>query len=378
VFLIFLIIPSNLIQGGTRQLIINENEMGWHLDRIDITGAWKITTGSPDIIVAVIDSGIDFSHPELVHAQWINTDEKPDNDIDDDHNGYVDDRFGWDFVKNDSVPGPDGFQLINGHATFVAGMLCAEMDGKGVVGVAPDVTVMNVQIWDNNLYGESAKLALAIRYAVDNGADVINFSLDRFTNMSALQEAVKYAYQNNVIMVGATGGYHPMDGGGREEIAFPAAYDEVIVVGATDYSDELADYNNWGEKLEIMAPGGDYGDDMTLWLNSTWTPSGYSQLVGTSHAVPQITGVVALMKSLNSSITLEQAREFLHTTARDLGAPGRDIYYGYGMVNATAAIMEAAKIAEPRKTEISLVSLFFALIANLIAYQIFRKKLKRA
>ncbi|MHA2358006.1 MAG: S8 family serine peptidase, partial [Candidatus Heimdallarchaeaceae archaeon] len=266
---------SNLTKSS-KFLIIDELEMGWHLDRINIRGAWEITTGSPDIIVAVIDSGVDFSHPELAHAQWVNEDEKADNGEDDDGNGYVDDRYGWDFYRNDSVPGPDGFQLINGHATFVAGMLAAKMDGNGVVGVAPDVTMMNIQIWDHNLAGDSDKLGRAIRYAVDNGADVINFSLDKFSNTTELREGIRYAYENNVIMVGASGGYLPQDGGGREEIGYPAAYDEVIVVGDTDFFDNLADYNNWGEKLEIMAPGGHFADSVSVWLNSTWTPSGYS------------------------------------------------------------------------------------------------------
>ncbi len=373
VFILLIPTVSSKFASNTKTLTVDDSEMGWYLDRINIKGAWEITTGSPEIVVAVIDAGIDFSNPELTHCQWINEDEKADNGKDDDHNGYIDDRYGWDFVYGDNVPGPDGDVQINGHATFVAGILAAEMDGAGMVGVAPDVTLMNVQVWDYNLYGLSGKLAEAIRYAVDNGADVINFSLDKFYNITDLQDTIKYAYDHNVIMIGASGGNL---GGGLNEIAFPGAYDEVIVVGATDYADQLADYNNYGEKLELVAPGGDFDDSTSYWLYSTWYPCCYYYKVGTSFAVPQVTGIVALMKSLNRSITLEKTREILHNTAIDLGTPGKDIYYGYGMVNATAAIQEAEKISEPLKTNYSFLPIIVVLLTSVLISQIHRKKFK--
>lgn len=383
IFLMNLIIISTFmvnLSHNTKSLILDKDEMGWHLDRINMAGAWEITTGMPDIIVAIIDSGIDFSHPELSDAQWINKDEKPDNEKDDDKNGYVDDRFGWDFLDNDNIPGPSESEFIHGHGTFVAGILAAKMDGKGVVGVAPDVKIMDLKILNTYLGGSSADLADAIRYAVDNDAEVINFNLELFENTTELQEAIKYAYEHNVIMVGDTGGfgYRNRRIPATEEITSPAVFEEVIVVSSTDYYDEFPDYCNWGEGVELTAPSVDFDDDLQFWINSTWTPSGYSQLPGLAN-VPQVAGIVALMKSLNKSITLEQVRDILHTTAYDIGIPGRDIYFGYGMLNATAAILEAEKIAEPRRIdyELSFVLLTFV-VGSLLIRLTTKKKEKRA
>ena len=379
-FIVFIILVCSFfniteISLGKNDLIINDNEMEWHLDRISIRGAWEITIGSPDIIVAVIDSGIDFSHPELIDAQWINKDEKPDNGKDDDNNGYIDDRYGYDFYYDDNVPGPDGTILIHGHATYIAGILAAKMDGEGVVGVAPHVKMMNLQIMDKFLFGTSANLAKAIHYAVDNGADVLNFNLELYENTTELQEAIQYAYEHNIIMIAETGGfgYRNRRVPPCEHIEIPGAYEHVIVVVPTDFGDEIADCSNWGEGIEIAAPGGDLNDDFEDWITSTYTSSTYGELQGIAQ-IPQVSGIIALMKSLNKSITLEQVREILHSTAIDLGDPGLDIYYGYGMLNATAAILEAAKIAEPRRTGNSLIPVIIPLILGVIVLSLKKKR----
>ncbi len=374
--LIFTITISFIFVGGLSEgtsLILDSNEMCWILDRINIIDAWEITTGDPDIVVAVIDSGIDFSHSDLIDNQWINKDEKPDNGKDDDNNGYIDDRFGWDFYYDDNEPGPEGMELYHGHGTFVAGIIAASMNGYGVVGVSPNVKVMNLRALDKFLGHSSYNLSKAVNYAVDNGADVINFCIDGADAVAELNASIEYAYDNNVIMVGSVGGFGWTNRRiwPREFIEFPAAYDEVICVSATDYYDGYANYSNWGYGIDVSAPGGELADPMIYYPNSTWHPVGYSQLYGISH-VPQVAGVVALMKSLNRSITLEQAKEFLTTTAVDIGDPGYDEYFGHGMINATAAVLEAAKIAE---TSFIFVSLVAPLLIGLIVFK--RRQLKK-
>ncbi|MEE9410938.1 MAG: S8 family serine peptidase, partial [Candidatus Heimdallarchaeota archaeon] len=153
-------------------------DIGWHLDQINITGAWDITVGSKDIVIAVIDSGIDFSHPELNNS-WINVNELPADGIDDDANGYIDDTHGWDFVTNDSEPGPQAVDPIHWHATFITGIINAQLDNFGIAGAAPNVTVMDLRVLNaTNYQGTTLEgLGDAIRYAVDNGADVMNLSI---------------------------------------------------------------------------------------------------------------------------------------------------------------------------------------------------------
>ncbi len=340
-----LIFISGFVESNS--LILNPDEMCWILDRISVQGAWEITTGSPDIVVAVIDSGIDFSHPDLVDNQWINKDEKADNGKDDDNNGYIDDRFGWDFYYADNTPGPEALELYHGHGTFVAGVIAANMDGYGIVGVSPNVKVMNLRALDKFLGHSSYNLSEAIFYAVDNGADVISFCIDGADPVAELNSSIEYAYDHNVIMVGSVGGFGWTNRRiwPREFIEYPAAYDEVICVSPSDYSDGYANYSNWGDGIDVSAPSGELADPMIYYPNSTWHPVGYTQLYGIAH-VPQVAGVVALMKSLNRSITLEQAKDFFISTAVDIGDPGYDDYFGYGMINATAVILEAQKIAE--------------------------------
>ena len=165
---------------------VSSTEMGWYLNQINITNAWDFTTGSEEIVVAVVDSGIDFSHPEITNAQWINNDEIPDNGIDDDKNGFIDDVSGWDFVSNDNNPGPEPDDSIHYHATFISGIIAGSHNEEGIAGIAPNVKIMDLRILNANNYQATAAFGGALYYAVDNGADVINLSLQYYGNSTFL------------------------------------------------------------------------------------------------------------------------------------------------------------------------------------------------
>ncbi|MCE7741746.1 MAG: S8 family serine peptidase [Candidatus Heimdallarchaeota archaeon] len=311
-------------------------ENSFHHSHIQSTGAWEITQGSKEITVAIIDSGIDFGHPDINGSAWINTGEVFNNSIDDDGNGYVDDIYGWDFVSNDSIPGPEIDDPIHWHATFIAGIIAAPKDDLGIVGVAPNVTVMDLRILLSNNYNGVTyeEFGDAIRYAVDNGADVINLSLHYYADSTDYYDDILYAISQNVPVVSVTGNTDlPL--GGQEYPSYPGAYDEVISVGATNINKLKADYSNYGSWTDIVAP---VGDENSVNIRSCAPPDQYWTGWGTSFAAPQVAAVIALMRSLNHSLTVDEIKHILYESATDLGDPGKDIYFGHGLLNASKAV----------------------------------------
>jgi subtilisin family serine protease len=330
---------NNINHKITKNNYTGYSDIGWHLHQINITGAWDLSAGSPEITIAVIDSGIDFNHSEVL-KEWINVDEFPADGIDDDLNGYIDDVRGWDFVNNDSEPRHTIADPVHWHATFIAGIIIAPLDDYGVVGVAPNVTVMNIRVLDSgNMQGTTdGELGDAIKYAVDNGADVINLSLQYYYPNSTYLDDIQYAISKNVSVVSVTGNTWT---GGIDFQSFPGGFDEVISVGATNSFYQKAFYSNFGSPwTELMAPVGD--GEGGLIINSTFPPPSipYGNAIGTSFAAPQVAAVIALMKSVNYTIPVAEIRSILQTTAIDLGTPGLDPFFGYGLINATAAVLE--------------------------------------
>lgn len=353
------------------------NDVGWHLPQISIYGAWEKTYGNESLTIAVIDSGIDFSHPQLVGKSWNNTDEITSNGIDDDNNGFIDDVAGWDFVSNDSIPGPDVGDPIHWHATFIAGILAAPLDGLGVAGVAPNVTIMDVRVLNSSSFAATSLVGFgdAIRYAVENGADIINLSLHYYNASEDYHDDILYAISQNIPVVSVTGNTPLSYGGGRYYQSYPGGYAEVITVGATNFYKEKADYSNFGPWTELVAP---VGDEVGINIQSTYPPDTYSTYWGTSFACPQVAGVIALMRSINYTMSVDEIREILHETADDLGTKGKDDFFGYGMVNATAAVLETyyRVFGYPTtKTSAPYVLLSFAVLI-LVALPITAKKFK--
>ena len=290
----------------------------WGLAKIGAPQAWDISTGT-GVVVAVVDSGVDFSHPDLAASQWTNTDEIPGNHIDDDRNGYVDDVHGWDFISSDNDPS----DVVEGHGTHVSGTIAASANnGQGIVGVAFNAHVMAVRALDINGEGTSESLSKSIIYATNNGADVINASWGGSGGTdSAIASAVSYALAHGVVFVAAAGN----DGNGVP-VEFPANLPGVIAVAATDRNDAIANFSNTGNALSLAAPGVD--------ILSCFPGADYQSLDGTSMATPHVSGVVALLLSYWPQYTVAQVKSALTQNTDDLGAHGFDTTFGYGRLNA--------------------------------------------
>ena len=308
-----------------------QKPVSWGLTRIAAPEAWTVSPGRDDVVVAVIDSGIDSSIPQLQGSMWRNPGEIANNGIDDDRNGFIDDVHGWDFRDNDnsSLTGSP----LHGHGTFVASIIAAQPGELPIVGVAPGVRLMDVRFLDSSNSFRSRDwdtFARAIDYAVDNGADIINLSI--YANgrpPSSLETALDRARQRGVIVVGITGNR------GGTEVMYPGRYDSILAISATTSSDLLASFSNQGPGVAFCAPG----DDVTA-ITKGGRASTQS---GTSFAAPHVTGVLALILSVAPNLTPDEAIRILADTAIDLGARGMDTQYGQGLIDALAAVLRASR-----------------------------------
>ena len=312
----------------------------WHLfnvgqasglanEDITVPEAWFVRTGSPDVVVAVIDEGIQLDHPDLVNNLWTNPGEVPGNGLDDDANGYVDDVHGYNFSSDTSLVFADpDFS----HGTHVAGIIGAEgNNGIGIAGVSWDVQLMSLDVLGpGDRAGQFSTVWEAVYYAADNGADVINMSLGADLNMTLSQfkrqnplvfnegfNALSYAVEKGVSVVIAAGNdSNSFDTGW---ISMPAIYSDVIPgvisVASVGNTGELASYSNYGSKVTIAAPGGDFGEGSESLILSSYPYDDYQFLAGTSMAAPVVTGAVALVKAENPSLTPQQIQSLLEETA---------------------------------------------------------------
>ncbi|RME85318.1 MAG: hypothetical protein D6775_03115 [Caldilineae bacterium] len=293
---------------------------GGYLNRMHMSQAWDITTGRSEIVVAVIDSGIDLDHEDLAGALWQNNDEIPANGLDDDQNGFVDDIYGWNFAGNDA-----NVDDWLGHGSHVAGIIAARMNnGLGIAGIAPKTRVMAVGIFAPPGFGTFADLVKALLYATDNGASIINLSLGGTAYSRGEEMAVEYAVRHGVTVIAAAGN------NGENVYHWPAAHPSAIAVGAVTAQDAPAWFTNTGDFVDLVAPG------VNIW--SLRFGGGYTTKSGTSMATPHVSGLAALILSRNPTLSPAEIRTILETTATDLGPIGRDDLFGYGRIDARAAL----------------------------------------
>lgn len=277
----------------------------WNMRLIGAPQAWDITTGTSAITVAIIDTGVDLDHPEF--------------------SGRI--VQGWDFVNNDPYPDDDHW-----HGTHVAGIAGAQgNNNQGIAGVAWNVKIMPLKVLDSQGHGYDYSVASAIVHAAYNGAKILNMSLGGEYSSQVLAEAVDYAYRKGCILVAAAGN------GGVNKVLYPAAYTQVIAVSAVNYYSYVTSYSNRGPEIEVAAPGGDK-DGYVL---STVPDKNYGYGIGTSMAAPHVAGLAALIWSVNPSLTAAQVRYCITSTAVDLGPPGHDPDYGYGVIDVKEAVKEA-------------------------------------
>ncbi len=308
-------------------------ESQWNMDMVQAPFAWDMTQGSVDAIVAVIDTGVDLSHPDLQGNLWQNFGEIADNGFDDDGNGYVDDRWGWDVYNDDPLPQDD-----HGHGTHVAGIVGAVgNNGEGVAGTMWRCSIMAVKVLDRNGDGTYAGVADGVRYAVGNGARIVNMSLAGSSYSQLLQDTIREMYtQYDVLFVAAAGNCGAGGWGcdGVNPIMYPAAMEHVVSVGATDSSDRRAYTSEHNEFVDLAAPG--------VYIYSTRIGGGYTRMTGTSMASPHVAGLAGLVKTVRPAWSSDQVEAHLKATADKIGTDpymdGRNDYYGYGRVNAAAAV----------------------------------------
>jgi subtilisin family serine protease len=256
------------ITSTVRAAIPNDVFWGdqWYLNRIEAPDAWGISTGDSDLIIAVLDTGVDLDHPDLVNNLWTNKLEVAQNGKDDDGNGFVDDIHGWDFVDDDAVPEPEAAAATvdtspMSHGTLIAGLIGAEANNElGYAGLLWQTDIMAVRVLNENGVGDEEATAEAIDYAVANGARVINMSFAGTSSGSRLRTAVRRAYDAGVVIVAALG-----NDGTNLDITpvYPACFrsevdDWVLGVGATGWQDEETEFTNYGATCaDLSAPGVD-------------------------------------------------------------------------------------------------------------------------
>jgi subtilisin family serine protease len=272
-----------------------------------IDTAWRQTIGA-DTTVAIIDSGIDLGHPDLAPNLWTNPGEIAANGVDDDGNGYVDDVHGYDFVDNDGTP-----QDANGHGTHVAGIVGARGgNGIGGAGVAWRARLMAIRVLDGQARGTTAAVAAGIRYAVDNGARIVNLSLAGPTSTSDLEDAVRYARARGVLIVVAVGN----DGADlTSSPTYPAAYgeDNVLGIAATTSDGGLSSVSDYGPGADVAAPGEQ--------ILSTALGGGYEWRTGTSMAAPEVAGALVLLAAARPDLDGNRLRDALLAGVRHTGLP---------------------------------------------------------
>jgi type VII secretion-associated serine protease mycosin len=279
----------------------NDEHIGqqWALETIHAFDAWDITTGS-DIVVAVVDTGVTTNHPDL--------------------EGKI--LPGYNALLENSASADN-----NGHGTAIAGLIAARTNNQmGVAGVCWGCMILPVKVLNDQGAGDDATLARGIRWATDHGAHIINLSLGGAENSQALRDAVEYAYQQGVLLIAASGNEQRLG----NFTNYPAAYPQVVAVGATTNADKLAGFSNTGEHIDLVAPG------VALW--TTTLDGSFGPPNGTSFSSPFVSGVAALVKSIRPDLSHADVACILKASADDLGPVGKDTEYGWGRLHARRAL----------------------------------------
>ncbi|MFH1415531.1 MAG: S8 family serine peptidase [Elusimicrobiota bacterium] len=303
----------------------------WALEKVNAPEAWELATGG-ETVVAVLDTGIDLDHPELVSNMWVNP--SPDTVCDTyfDSWGYTYsikyDTNGWNFVGDNNDPDDDNVSS-GGHGTHCAGIIAARANTSTytIVGMSWFNKLMAVKTLNNIGWGTDWDIIYGIVYAADRGADVISMSFGGTDSSQAEEDAVNYAYEKGCVLVAASGN------DGSRSVDFPAAYNNVIAVGASSSSDTVSDFSNYGTAMDLVAPG------ETIY--STYI-GGYGNLTGTSMACPLVAGLASLVISYweghnNAVWTPQQVRNIMTSNCDDINSTaylGWDKYAGYGRMNA--------------------------------------------
>ena len=348
-------------------------DIAWGVTKIGAPSAWAAGLRGQNVLVAILDSGVRYTHDDLRNNMWFNDDEIPSNGVDDDGNGYIDDYYGYDFINDDGDPMDD--MPVFYHGTHCAGIVAGTGASGTQTGVAPRAKIMAVKVIAASGTGNAAALALGLQYAAENYADVISLSMG-FRNPDDLVKNFARPLMEDLLLLGIPAAVAAGNEGGvypaPHDISSPAdcpspwqrpgedsARTAAIAVGATDQYDRIAASSSYGPtewntdryndypyppglmKPDVAAPG--------VSINSTWggSDNGYWRSSGTSMAAPHVAGALALMLSKNPLATPELLDSLLQTTALDRGRPGKDSLYGSGRIRANVAVSRVPAPTEP-------------------------------
>ncbi|WP_010676957.1 S8 family serine peptidase [Bacillus timonensis] len=279
-------------------LSIHQQNADWGIETVRTPSAWKANYSGKGVKIAIIDTGIDLEHQDLKLAG------------------------GASFVSY-----TDSFHDDEGHGTHVAGIIGAQNNSIGSIGIAYNSSLFAVKVLDSNGDGYLSDIIEGIDWAISNKMDIINLSLGSDTHSPALKTAVDKAYQQNILVVasaGNSGAFETID-----TIGYPAKYDSTIAVGAVGPNLQYANFSSSGPSLEVVAPG--------VNIISTYAGNTYAKLSGTSMAAPYVSGNLALLKQAHPDMSPQQLRTLLHLNVKDLGLFGRDRFYGYGLIQSSSS-----------------------------------------
>lgn len=330
----------------------------WYLSRIQAPLAWEKVNKSPSITIAVVDSGIDIDHPDLKDNIWLNEKELANNGLDDDHNGFIDDLHGWDFVANNPDPRPkfeaDWTESGLSHGTIIAGIIAAVGNNReGVSGISWQTKIMPLRALNDQGEGRISNVIRAIDYAVNNGADIINLSFVGSNYNEALQESIQRAYDAGVIVVAAAGNEQAEAQGSNTDMdpIYPACYQgkngENIILGvaASDALDQKTDFSAYGFNcIDITAPGVSFFSTIPKGSNLLEPSKIYDGFwSGTSMAAPIISGSLALIAEINPQLKPTEIVQILLQSADNISLLNPDYLgqLGSGRVNLDRALFLA-------------------------------------
>lgn len=339
-----------------------------YLQRLHFPAAWDLVNknlSKKQIVVAVLDTGVDIDHPDLVNIIWHNDDEIPGDGVDNDHNSYIDDVYGWDFVNSVADPRPkldDAYdQEAIHHGTVVSGIIAAETNnGIGIAGAASRVKIMALRILDGQGSGNTAVLKQALSYALDNGADIVNLSLVGTLVDPNLSSVIERAYQLGVAIVASAGNQEvqgiDLDLSPRYPVCELSPLNRVLGVAALDAANRLATFSNYGSRcIDISAPGTDfYSTVLHIDANNNFSAYYSGGWSGTSVATPLVSATVALIEQSAPNLSLDQVYRSIFSSARGL-LPSEPLYYeslGAGVIDAEAAVAQALELSRQQEIDV--------------------------
>ena len=304
---------------------------------INIQQLWSITYGKPNVVVGVVDSGIDYLHPDLEANIWVNTSETPNNGVDDDGNGFIDDYYGWDFGENNNDP-----MDVAVHGTLVAGVIAADLNGEGLMGVAPDIKVMALKTDDADGVIYLDKIVEATLYGISKGVKIFNYSFGSEHNSNLFRDMLQNSDAVFITAAG-NGSGEPATGYNIDhQPVYPASYNfpNIITVAAIRSNGELAAFSNYSaNSVHLAAPGQEI---------ITTGPSDYGLYLtadGTSFAAPYVTGVVALLHGLYPEAEFSVIKQALIASAKPLSSLSGKTVSG-GTLDAYGAYLHLKDLME--------------------------------